>query len=105
MPDDDMKMEDITPSDLGCLGEPEIDEGVIEESAEPVKKRSLCFENIPFEKRKSFRKLYDGFEQKDMPFEQFCIELYAIQSPGMMQHDLGNISMPVISRRLQLTIP
>lgn len=91
MADDEMKMEDITPDDLGCLGEKEIDDGVLEETPEPVKKVSPSFEAIPFDKRKTFRKLYDQFDDKDMPFEEFCIELYAIQSPGLMQHDLGGI--------------
>jgi len=91
MSDDEMKMEDITPNDLGCLGEDEVDPGVKEESA-PVKESiPLSFEAIPFKKRKQAKELYDSFTFKDMSFEQFCIELYAIQSPGMMQQDLGNI--------------
>lgn len=91
MADDEMKMEDITPEELGCLGEQEIDPGVAEETQQVEKPKNPCFENIPFAKRKSARKLYDTFEFKDMPFEEFCIELYALQSPALMQRDLGNI--------------
>ena len=91
MANDEMKMEDITPEDLGCMGEQEIDAGVVEETQQVAKPSRLSFEQIPFEKRKSFRKLYDQFDEKDMSFEDFCCELYAVQSPGLMQQDLGDI--------------
>lgn len=91
MTNDDMKMEDITPEMLGCMGEQETDPGVVEETQKVDKPARLCFINIPFEKRKAFKLLYDQFEERDMPFEDFCIELYAVQSPGMMQRDLGDI--------------
>jgi len=89
---DELRMDEITPEMLGCLGEQEIDPGVLEETASVEKPKNLCFENIPFKKRKNFRKLYDGFDKKDISFEEFCIQLYALQSPGLMQQDLAKIT-------------
>lgn len=83
----------ITPSDLGQ--DPELDEGVLEEaiaSGDPPKQPiSPCFMAIPFEARKKYRQLYDTFDKKDMPFEEFAIEMHFVSSPMMMQRDLGRI--------------
>lgn len=95
MADDEMKMEDITPEDLGCLGEKEVDDGVLEETPEPVKKVPLSFEKIPFETRKQYRKFYDEFftaEGKDMSFEEFAVQYYLLHSPLKMQYDLQEIA-------------
>lgn len=100
MPDDDMNMVDITPEDLGCLGEKEIDDGVLEETQpieKPGKKLSMAavFEKIPLEKRKKYRKFYDEFftpEGRDMSFENFCVEMYLLESPLKMQYDLQEIT-------------
>lgn len=97
---DDMNMEDITPEDLGCMGEKEIDDGVLEETKEvskPKKAMSIMavFEKIPFEKRKQYRKFYDEFftaDGKDMSFEEFAVEYYLINSPLKMQYDLQEIT-------------
>ena len=84
----------ITPEDLGCMGEEENPPGLVEETIgetkTPVPK---SFKHIPFEVKKRARKLYDGFDQKDMPFEEFCVELYALESPKLMQADLHNMVM------------
>ena len=92
---DDLENYEITPDDLGCLGEPECDPGVKEETQKVEKPRRLSFEHIPLEKKKHARKLYDVFEgeAKDMSFEDFCIELYALESPKLMQADLHNMVM------------
>ena len=100
MPDDEMNMEDITPEDLGCMGEQEIDPGVVEETkkvSKPGKAVSIMamFEKIPFEIRKKYRKFYDEFftaDGKDMPFEEFAVEYYLINSPLKMQYDLQEIT-------------
>lgn len=95
MADEDYKMEDITPEELGCLGEREIDDGVLEESVPVKKPKSRCFENVPFESRKLYRKFYDEFftpEGRDMTFENFAIELYALSSPALMQQDLSGMA-------------
>ena len=84
----------ITPDDLGCMGEKEIDDGVKEEAVESgtvEKKVPKSFASIPFEVKKRARKLYDGFVEKDMSFEEFCVELYALESPALMPADLRNI--------------
>lgn len=95
MADDDLRLEDITPEDLGCMGEQEVAPGVKEETVgdkpQPI---SPCFEHIPFEKRKQYRKFYDEFftaEGKDMPFEEFAVEMYAAQHPTLMHQDLNKI--------------
>ena len=92
---EDIEDYQITPDDLGCLGEPECDPGVKEETQKVEKPRRLSFEHIPLKKKKRARKLYDAFEgeAKDMSFEDFCIELYALESPKLMQADLHNIVM------------
>ena len=99
MVSDEMNMEDITPEDLGCMGEKEIDDGVVEETQPVVKKEALSlaavFEKIPFEKRKKYREFYDEFftaEGKDMSFEEFCVEMYLLESPLKMQYDLQEIT-------------
>ena len=96
MSDDEMKMDEITPEMLGCLGEPECDPGVKEEAAASGETKTPApksFEHIPFEVRKRAHKLYDTFEgeAKDMPFEDFCVELYALESPALMQEDLQRV--------------
>ncbi len=92
---DDLTNYEITPEDMGCMGEQEIDPGVIESAVTsgsgPSSPISPCFEKIPMEKRKAYRKLYDGFTVKDMSFEDFCIEMCMISSPTMMKHDLEGI--------------
>jgi hypothetical protein len=94
MPNDEMKMEDITPEDLGCLGEQECDPGVKEETApikaQPTTKEAI-FKSIPRETVKSFKKLYDGFTVKDMPFDEFCVEMMMMSNPGVMQSSLSKI--------------
>ena len=91
---EDLENYDITPEDLGCLGERENDPGVVEEAVGSGAEKKVVpksFASIPFEVKKRARKLYDGFEKKDMPFEEFCIELYAIESPALMQADLQSM--------------
>ena len=87
---------DITPEDLGCMGEQENDPGVVEEAvgagAEKKEVRK-SFASIPFAIKKRAKKLYDNFDDKDMSFEDFCCELYALESPALMQADLHNIIM------------
>ena len=86
----------ITPDDLGCGPEPENDPGVVEEAiGSGVEKKEVrkSFAYIPFEQKKRARKLYDGFTVKDMSFEDFCIELYALESLKLMQADLHNLIM------------
>jgi len=94
-----MNMEDITPEDLGCMGEREIDDGVLEETQPIVKKEALSlaavFEKIPLDKRKKYRNFYDNFftpEGRDMSFEEFCVEMYLLESPLKMQYDLQEIT-------------
>ena len=92
---EDLENYEVTPEDLGCLGEQEIDPGVVEEPAVPVEKKPArkSFAQIPFEVQKRARKLYDSFDEKDVSFEDFCVELYALESPALMQADLHNIIM------------
>jgi hypothetical protein len=91
---DDMRMEDITPEDLGCMGEQEVDPGVKEET-QPIKPqpttKEAIFKSIPHETVKSFKKLYDGFTVKDMPFDEFCVEMMMMSNPGVMQSTLSKI--------------
>ena len=91
---DDLRDYEITPEDLGCMGEQEVDPGVVEEavgSGETNQPISPCFEHIPFENKKKYRKLYDSFDEKDMSFEDFCIEMFAMTSPKMMQQELSGM--------------
>ena len=93
---EDFKQEDITPEDLGCMGEEEVPEGVKEPTGQPAGKaqpttKDEIFASIPHEKKKSYRKIYDGFEQKDMPFDEFCVEMAMMSNPGIMQRDIGKI--------------
>lgn len=91
---EDIKDYEITPEDLGCLGEKEIDDGVKEEAVESGETKTPApksFKHIPFEKKQKARKIYDGFAVKDMSFEDFCIELYALESPALMQADLRSV--------------
>lgn len=94
---DNSNIEDyqITPEDLGCLGEPENPAGLVEESGLAEKKVpiSKSFEHIPFAVKKRARALYDTFEGdgKDMSFEDFCVEMYALESPALMKQDLAEI--------------
>ncbi len=86
---------EITPSDLGQ--DPENDPGVVEEavasgSGEKKQPISPCFSAIPFVARKAYRKLYDAFDKKDMPFEEFAIEVHFISSPLMLRRDLARIT-------------
>ncbi len=93
---DDLENYEVTPEDLGCMGEPENDPGVVEEAVgSGVEKKPVpkSFASIPFEVKKRARKLYDSFDDKDMPFEEFCTELYALESPALMQADLQSIVM------------
>ncbi len=94
--EDDFGIEDIIPEDLGCMGEQEIDPGVKEDAAASGETKTptpKSFEHIPFEVKKRAHKLYETFEgeAKDMPFEDFCIELYALESPALMQEDLQRV--------------
>jgi len=97
MADDEMKMEDITPEMLGCLGEPECDPGIKEEavgSGSAEKPKARCFESIPFEQRKLYHKFYHEFfepDARDISFEEFAVELYALSSPMLMQQDLSKV--------------
>ncbi len=94
--DDNLENYEITPEDLGCLGEEENPAGLVEEVVGPaVEKKPIpkSFASIPFEVKKRARKLYDGLDDKDMSFEEFCTELYALESPALMQADLHNIVM------------
>ncbi len=92
---DDLRDYEITPEDLGCMGEQEVDPGVVEAAvgsgSGPSSPISPCFEKIPMENRRAYRKLYDGFTIKDISFEDFCIEMFVISSPTMMKHDLDKI--------------
>ena len=93
---EDLENYEITAEDLGCLGEQEVAPGVMEEavtsgSAGPNSPTPLSFQSIPMENRRAYRKLYDGFERKDMSFEDFCVEMFAMSSPTMMQHDLDKM--------------
>lgn len=85
----------IQPGDLGGADEPENDPGVVEEAiasgGEPKQPISPCFEKVPFKNRKIYRKIYDGFEFKDMSFEDFCVEMYYLHSPAMMRKDLAGV--------------
>ncbi len=85
---------EITPSDLGQ--DQENDEDVVEEAiasgSEPKQPISKCVAAIPFEARKKYRKLYDTFDNKDMPFEEFAIEMHFMSSPTLMQRDLARIT-------------
>ena len=65
----------------------------IESTGPTVEKKPIpeSFASIPFEVKQRARKLYDSFDDKDMPFEGFCIELYALESPALMQADLQKI--------------
>ena len=93
---EDLENYQITPDDLGCMGEPENDPGVVEEavgSGETKAPVPKSFASIPFEVKQRARKLYDSFDQKDMSFEEFCVELYALESPKLMQTDLHNMVM------------
>lgn len=92
--DDSLENYEITPEDLGCLGEKEIDGGVKEAAVESDETKTpipKSFASIPFKVKKRARKLYDSFDDKDMPFEEFCTELYALESPALMQADLQSI--------------
>lgn len=89
---EDLDKYEITPADMGQ--DAENDPGVVEEviaSGETKQPISPCFKAIPFEARKKYRKLYDTFEQKDMPFEDFAIEMHFMANPQMIQRDLGRI--------------
>ncbi len=103
--DEDLENYEITPDDLGCMGEQENDPGVVEEAVgsdaekKEVRKSFAC---IPFEQKKRARKLYDGFAVKDMSFEDFCIELYALESPVLMQADLQDIVLKKQDRNRQM---
>ena len=91
---EDLSDYQVTPEDLGCLGERENDPGVVEEAVESgAEKKEVrkSFATIPFEQKKRAKKIYDGFAVKDMSFEDFCIELYALESPALMQADLQDI--------------
>ena len=91
---EDLENYEVTPEDLGCLGEEENPAGVVEEATGPaVEKKPVpeSFASIPFEVKQRARKLYDSFDDKDMPFEEFCVELYALESPALMQADLQKI--------------
>jgi hypothetical protein len=39
------------------------------------------------------RKLYNSFEKKDMPFEEFKKEIKNLTDPKKMQEDLANIRL------------
>ena len=89
---EDLENYEITPEDLGCLGEEENPAGLVEEAIgetkTPVPK---SFKHIPFAVKQRARKLYDQFEKKDLSFEDFCVQLYALESPKLMQADLQKI--------------
>ena len=92
--DEDLSDYQITPEDLGCLGERENDPGVVEEAVGPAAEKKPVpesFASIPFKVKQRARKLYDSFDDKDMSFEEFCTELYALQSLALMQADLQDI--------------
>ncbi len=93
---EDLENYEITPEDLGCMGEQENDPGVVEEavgSGAEKKEVRKSFMSISLGQKKRAKKIYDGFAVKDMSFEDFCIELYALESPTLMQADLHNIIM------------
>lgn len=91
---DDMKFEDITANEMGCMGEDEVPDGV-KEPTQPIKPQPTTkegiFASIPHGQKKSYRKLYDGFENKDMPFDEFCIEMTMLSNPGLLQNSLGKV--------------
>ena len=92
--DDSLENYEITPDELGCMGEQEIDPGVVEEavgSGAVEKKVPKSFKHIPFAVKQRAHKLYDQFEKKDLSFEDFCVQLYALESPALMQADLKGI--------------
>lgn len=92
MPNDDLSDYQITPDDLGCGPEPENPPGLVEETIGETKTPApKSFKNIPFAVKQRARELYDQFEKKDMSFVDFCVELYALQSPALMQADLQDI--------------
>ena len=88
------EFENIDVNELGCLGEQEIDAGVKEvESvgkAQPTTKDEI-FASIPHEVKKTYRKIYDGFEFKDMAFDEFCVEMAMLSNPGLMQRDMSRM--------------
>ncbi len=91
---DDLENYEVTPDELGCMGEAENPAGLVEETVGPAVEKKLVpksFASIPFEVKQRARKLYDSFDDKNMPFEDFCIELYALQSPALMRADLQKI--------------
>ncbi len=93
----------ITPDDLGCGPEPENPAGLVEQSdvAAPKTPVPKSFNHIPFAVKQRAHKLYDQFEKKDMSFEDFCVQLYALESPKLMQADLHNIVMEKQDRSRQ----
>ncbi len=96
---------EITPNDLGCMGEEENPAGLVEETVGPgVEKKEVrkSFASVPFKKKKKARKLYDTIDDKDMSFEDFCVELYALQSPALMQADLQKIVLEKQDRSRQM---
>ena len=85
---------DIDVNELGCMGEQEIAPGVKEETGFVSKKQvavKLCFSHIPEQNRKAYWQLYEQFDNKDMSFEEFALEMHAINSPTLMQKDLEKI--------------
>ncbi len=92
---EDLENYQIMPEDLGCGPEPENPAGLVEQSDMLTPKTPIpkSFNHIPFAVKQRAHKLYDQFEKKDMPFEDFCCELYALESPKLMQADLHNIVM------------
>ena len=89
---EDLENYEVTPDELGCMGETENPPGLVEETIGETKTPApKSFGSIPFAVKQRARKLYDQFEKKDMPFEEFCIELYALQSPALMRADLQKI--------------
>ncbi len=88
------EFEDIDVNELGCMGEKEIDPGVREETGFVTKKQTavkLCFKHIPEQNRKAYWRLYEQFDNKDMSFEEFALEMHAINSPTLMQADLEKV--------------
>lgn len=82
----------ITPSDLGQ--DPENPPGVVEDAiGSGVQKQPIspCFLKIPFKNRKAYREIWEGFEIKDMSFEDFAIEMFFASSPTMMRRDLAKV--------------
>jgi hypothetical protein len=94
---EDFKQEDITPEDLGCMGEQECDPGVKEGSdvvvnnkPQPTTKEEI-FRTIPHEMKKKYKKIYDGFTVKDIPFDEFCVEMAMLSNPGVQQSSIMKI--------------